>query len=267
MPGAARMIAGTSSQSNSQSSNAGRKSASSPARFQSSPRPSSDSGRRSSAMKLNACRPSGEVGDRVADELLIAVSGPHHRASVEHGLDLGDPTPEQRSVPAAVGPSSGYRCARATLWMPSAATTASAATTTLVVAVRRGRHRADACARRRRPRRAGGRGGAGRLRRARRTRRAAPAGARRGGSTAAATDSRPRARVPPARSPGRAASSTRGSRARSSGACSGRRAAHRVELAHRVREQVDADAERPHVAGTLSYTSTLDTDLVEARAR
>ena len=129
VPGAERMIAGTSSDPNVQFSNVGRKSASSPARFQSSVAPSSDSGRRSSATKLNALPAVGKVGDRVAHELLVPVAGPDHRATVEHRLDLGDPTPEQRAAPprSTLGPDT--RCGVRALWMPSAVTTASPATT------------------------------------------------------------------------------------------------------------------------------------------
>ena len=49
----------------------------------------------------------GEVGDRVAHELLVPVAGPDHRATVEHRLDLGDPTPEQRAVPPRSDPRPG----------------------------------------------------------------------------------------------------------------------------------------------------------------
>ena len=205
----------------------------------------------------------GQVGDRVAHELLVTMPGPHHRATVEHRFDLGDAAPEQRAVPPrwplvrvplrardavdAVGRDhdrvGGDDNARRRSWRRRTPP--------------RGR------ARRRRPARAGDRGAGARSRPARRTRRAAPAGARRGGSTAAATGSRPRRRAPPARSPARAASSTRGSRARSDRRAQRLEQAQRVELAYRVREQVDADAERPHLAHALVHVD-VGADLGEA---
>ncbi len=159
----------------------------------------------------------GKVGDRVAHELLVPVAGPDHRATVEHRLDLGDPTPEQRAVPPrshprpdTAGPARRCGCrrprprhrpprrarprpvARRTpppRWSASASTVSETVAEVEVLA-------AD-------PRR--------------RTRRAAPPAARRGGSRAAATGSRRRHRVAHARSHDRDASSTRGWSARPSG--------------------------------------------------
>ena len=52
---------------------------------------------RNEVQRLTAVR---EVGDRIGNELLIAMTGPDHRAPVQQWLDLADASPEERAIPA-----------------------------------------------------------------------------------------------------------------------------------------------------------------------
>ena len=45
--------------------------------------------------EVEGLAPLGQVCDRIADELLVAVTGPDHRATIQYGVELGDPAPEQ----------------------------------------------------------------------------------------------------------------------------------------------------------------------------
>ena len=94
------MIAGTSSQSNTQSSNAGRKSTelAGPVPILRAP----ELGLRAPKLGDEVQRLTAvwEIGNGIGNEFLVAMTDPHHRATVQQRSYLRHAPPEERAVPA-----------------------------------------------------------------------------------------------------------------------------------------------------------------------